>query len=141
MAIRNKTINRDLSWLSFNERVLQEAIDPRVPLVERMRFLAIFSNNQDEFFKVRVATIKRMIDLGYDPKQSDGENPKKAIIKIQEKVIQLQTRFTNAFESIIHEFEKENIFLINERQLNSEQADYVDTYFDTNILPFLSPIC
>jgi len=140
MAIRNKTINRDLSWLSFNERVLQEAIDPRVPLVERMRFLAIFSNNQDEFFKVRVATIKRMIDLGYDPKQSDGENPKKAIIKIQEKVIQLQTRFTNAFESIIHEFEKENIFLINERQLNSEQADYVDTYFDTNILPFLSPI-
>lgn len=140
MAVRNKTINRDISWLSFNERVFQEAIDKNVPLVERMRFLGIFSNNLDEFFKVRVATIKRMIDLGYDPKQLDGENPKKTIIKIQEKVIQMQNEFTSAFENIISEFEKENIFLINEKQLNEEQSEYIDEFFDTHILPFLSPI-
>jgi polyphosphate kinase len=140
MAVFNKTINRDLSWLSFNERVLQEAIDPKVPLIERMRFLGIFSNNQDEFFKVRVATIKRMIDLGYDPKQLDGENPKKTLVKIQEKVLDLQNVFSEAFETLINEFEKENIFLINEKQLNDEQAKFVDNYFDTNILPFLSPI-
>jgi polyphosphate kinase len=140
MAVFNKTINRDLSWLSFNERVLQEAIDPKVPLIERMRFLGIFSNNQDEFFKVRVATIKRMIDLGYDPKQLDGENPKKTLVKIQEKVLDLQKVFSEAFETLINEFEKENIFLINEKQLNDEQAKFVDDYFDTNILPFLSPI-
>jgi polyphosphate kinase len=140
MAVRNKTINRDISWLSFNERVLQEAIDTRVPLVERMRFLGIFSNNQDEFFKVRVATIKRMIDLGYDPKQLDGENPKKNIINIQEKVIQMQNEFSSAFEAIISEFEKENIFLINEKQLNEEQSEFIEEFFDARILPFLSPI-
>jgi len=140
MAVRNKTINRDLSWLSFNERVLQEAIDTRVPLVERMRFLGIFSNNQDEFFKVRVATIKRMIDLGYDPRQLDGENPKKNIINIQEKVIQMQNEFSSAFDAIISEFEKENIFLINEKQLNEEQSEFIEEFFDARILPFLSPI-
>jgi polyphosphate kinase len=140
MAVKNKTINRDLSWLSFNERVLQEAIDTKVPLIDRMRFLGIFSNNQDEFFKVRVATIKRMIDLGYDPKQLDEENPKKNIIRIQEKVIQLQSKFLDAFDSIIQGLEKENIFLINEKQLNDIQAQFVDDYFDANILPFLSPI-
>ena len=140
MAVKSKTINRDLSWLSFNERVLQEANDPKVPLIDRMRFLAIFSNNQDEFFKVRVATIKRMIDLGYGPKHIEGENPKKNIAQIQEKVIQLQSKFLDAFDSIILGLEKENIFLINEKQLNEEQAEYVDAYFDANILPFLSPI-
>lgn len=140
MPKKNKTINRELSWLSFNERVLQEALDPKVPLVERMRFLAIFSNNQDEFFKVRVASIKRMVDLGYGPKHLDGDNPKKILAQIQEKVINLQSKFLQAFRKIIKDFEKENIFLINEMQLNQEQATFVDSYFDSNILPFLSPI-
>ena len=140
MSKIKKTINRELSWLSFNERVLQEAIDPTVPLIERMRFLAIFSNNQDEFFKVRVATIARMTDVGYDPKQFGSENPKKSLAKIQERVIQLQHKFWNAFEAIIHELEKENIFLINEKQLNEAQSKFIDSYFDAKILPFLSPI-
>jgi polyphosphate kinase len=140
MLLKNKTINRDLSWLSFNERVLQEALDTNVPLVERMRFLGIYSNNQDEFFKVRVATIKKMIDYGYDPKVVDGINPSKLLSKIQDKVIELQSKLSIAFDYIIKEFEKENIFLINEKHLSAEQAEFVDAYFDINILPFLSPI-
>jgi polyphosphate kinase len=140
MLKNKKTIDRELSWLSFNERVLQEAEDINVPLVEKMRFLGIFSNNQDEFFKVRVATIKRMIDLGYDSNHSGGDNPKKILALIQKKVINLQLKFGKAFENIIKEFEKENIFLINETQLNDEQGEYVDAYFDEHILPFLSPI-
>ena len=119
MSLKNKTINRELSWLSFNERVLQEATDPKVPVVERMRFLAIFSNNQDEFFKVRVASLRRMIDLGYGPKQLDGDNPKKVLASIQDKVIQLQGKFLQAFDTIIHDLEKENIFLIFKRELTN----------------------
>ena len=140
MPTRKKIINRDISWLSFNERVLQEAMDPRLPLVERMRFLGIYSNNQDEFFKVRVATIKRMTDLGYTSKNEKQDYTKKVLTNVQEKVVELQSKFATAFESIIKDFEKENIFLINEKQLNKEQVAFVDSYFDANILPFLSPI-
>jgi len=137
---KRRTINRELSWLSFNERVMQEACDPLVPLVERLRFLGIFSNNQDEFFKVRVATIKRMVDLEVDGRQLNGEDTRKILLKIQKRVIDLQDKFTEAFDAIIKEFEKENIFLINEEHLNEEQAAFVDYYFDDHILPFLSPI-
>jgi polyphosphate kinase len=138
--MKHKTINREISWLSFNERVLQEALDNRVPLVERLRFLGIYSNNQDEFFKVRVATIKRMIDYGYDPKVLQGEKPKRILAKIQEKVIALQNKFSIAYEQIIKEFEKENIYFLNEQELSPEQGRYVDEYFDAEVLPFLSPI-
>ncbi len=140
MTKKLKTINREISWLSFNERVLQEAMDPRVPIIERLRFLGIYSNNQDEFFKVRVATIKRMIDYGYDPKILEGEKPEKILAKIQDKVIEQQKLFTATYEKILRELEKENIYILNEKQLNQDQAVYVDAYFDSVILPFLSPI-
>ncbi len=137
---KNKIINRELSWLSFNERVLQEACDTTVPVVERLRFLGIFSNNQDEFFKVRVATIKRIVDLGYSKKETGGESSKKLLSQITEKVISLQGIFWNAFQQIIKELEKEDIFLVNETQLNSEQSEWVESYFDDHVLPYLSPI-
>ena len=90
--MKRKTIARDISWLSFNARVLQEAADPTVPLRERVRFLGIFSNNMDEFFRVRVATLRRMADFGNKIKNMHLEQSPKAILdEIQQIVLEQQT--------------------------------------------------
>ena len=80
--------NRELSWLSFNERVLQEAMDEKNPLIERVRFLGIFSNNRDEFFRVRVASVRRMLQLGKKARQQLYEDPEKLLEMISKTVIQ-----------------------------------------------------
>lgn len=133
-------INRELSWLSFNERVLQEAGDKTTPLIERLKFLGIFSNNLDEFFKVRVATIKRMVDLKVDSKETLGVKPKKLLQQIQERVVQLQQNSQSIFKGILNELAKENIFIINETELNNIQIEFVKQYFEDKVLPALSPI-
>jgi len=133
-------INRELSWLSFNERVLQEAQDLSVPLIERIRFLGIFSNNLDEFFKVRVATIKRMIDVQEGSRTVEGENPRIILKKIQNKVIELQNKFENTFKEILKELEKEKLFIINEKQLSEIQKEYVRDYFKNYLYHELTPI-
>lgn len=135
-----KLIHREISWLSFNERVLQEAQDINVPLVERIKFLGIFSNNLDEFFKVRVATIKRMIDYQQGSKTIEGEKPKKLMSMIQKKVLQLQNKFEYTFQNILNELERYGILIINELELNPFQAEFVKKYFDENVFPVLSPI-
>lgn len=135
-----KIINREISWLSFNERVLQEAEDKSVPLVERIRFLGIFSNNLDEFFKVRVATIKRMIDVEDTSGKVNNEKPKELLNQIQKFVIQLQKKFGKIYEDIKVELEKEKINLINESQLTKVKAEFVQKYFDEQVLPVLNPI-
>ena len=140
MTKQKKLVNRELNWLAFNHRVLQEAADPSVPLIERLRFLGIFSNNMDEFFKVRVATVKRMIGLEKYAKDIIGEKPKKLLAKIQNRVIGLQEQFEVVYDAIRQELEKENIFLINEHQLNDGQRSFVENYFDEKVLPVLSPI-
>src|SRR5438477_12576690 len=121
-------IPRDISWLSFNARVLQEASDPSVPLRERMRFLGIHSNNMDEFFRVRVATLKRMIQLGAKKANMHLEdNPEQILDQIQMIVLDQQNEFTRIWHGILKEMEGQNVFLIDEKKLNRQQQQYVKT--------------
>ena len=140
--MKRKTIARDISWLSFNERVLQEAADQSVPLRERVKFLGIFSNNMDEFFRVRVATLKRMVELGSKAKNMHLEqSPDKILSEIQEIVLEQQAKFNDIWEQVRRELEKERIFIITEKKLNKEQQRFVQTYFEeevrTNIIPMM----
>src|SRR5687768_6476508 len=101
MAQKRKLIPRDLSWLAFNARVLQEAADLSVPLKERIRFLGIFSNNMDEFFRVRVATLKRMIQLGSKAKMHLETNPEQILEEIQMTVLNQQSEFNRIWDGIL----------------------------------------
>ncbi len=138
---KRKIIFRDISWLSFNARVLQEAADETVPLRERIRFLGIFSNNLDEFFRVRVATLKRMILVGNKSKMHLELLPEAILEEIQEKVIEQQKEFERIWNEILRELKKQKIFILNEKQLNREQQKFILTYFDeeirSNIIPLM----
>lgn len=138
---KRKTIPRDISWLSFNARVLQEAADESVPLWERIRFLGIFSNNMDEFFRVRVATLKRMTQVGSKAKMHLEENPEKIIEEIQMTVLKQQSEFNRIWENILEEMKEEKIFLVTEKELNPEQQQFIQRYYDeevsANIIPLM----
>jgi polyphosphate kinase len=144
MAKQRKIINREISWLSFNHRVLQEAADPSLPLMERIKFLGIFSNNLDEFFKVRVATVKRMMDydrnVSRDMRKMIGDKPKNILKNIQKIVIDQQAQFHKIYQDLIKDLEEENIFLINEDQLSPAQAEFTKCYFEEEVRPVLSVI-
>jgi len=140
MSSRIPIINRELSWLSFNERVLQEAEDTSVPLLERLKFLGIYSNNLDEFFRVRVATIKRMMDFDKRALQELGFSPAKVMADIQTKLKSLQKKYTKAYENIIAALEKENIYFLNETQLDKQQGEFVKNYFQEKVRLEIFPI-
>jgi polyphosphate kinase len=133
-------INRDISWLSFNARVLQEAADKTLPIIERIKFLGIFSNNLDEFFRVRVGTYKRMINLGKDAKSYIGENPLKVLRKIQTIVVNQQKEFDRIYAEILIELKKKNIFIVDEKSLTKSQGLFVKNYFREKVRPLLVPI-
>ncbi len=138
---KNQYINREISWLRFNERVLQESADPQVPLIERFRFLGIFSNNLDEFFKVRYATVKRVVDAGAKLKGVLGdEKPKALLDEITKIVIAQQKQSLEILKNIEEELETKNIFLINEKGLSQEQKVFVADYFNQHVSPVLMTI-
>ena len=135
---------RDISWLSFNARVLQEANDPTVPLRERIRFLGIHSNNQDEFFRVRVATLKRMLEVmrkGTRAAMNLEQNPDVILDEIQRIVLTQQNEFARIWEGIRKEMQQEKIFLLTEKDLNKEQQAFVEKYYDdevsSNVIPLM----
>jgi len=137
---KRKTIARDISWLSFNARVLQEAADPTVPLRERIRFLGIFSNNMDEFFRVRVATLKRMIQFGHKANMHLENNPQQIIDEIQMTVLNQQGEFSRIWEEVLRELKAQKIFIRNEKELNIEQQNFVRNYFEEEVSSEVIPL-
>jgi polyphosphate kinase len=137
---KNYNINREISWLSFNERVLQEAADERVPLIERLRFLGIYSNNLDEFYRVRVATLRRLSDFSEDIPVDIPFDPSKILKKINEIELKQQAQFNSIYQSLLLELEQNNIFLINEKELTPEQGAFVTRFFQEHVRPNLFPI-
>jgi polyphosphate kinase len=133
-------IPRDLSWLSFNARVLQEAADPTVPLRERIRFLGIFSNNMDEFFRVRVATLKRMIQYGDKAKMHMEQHPEQILEEIQMTVLNQQSEFNRIWERILEEMKMQKIFLVTEKELNPEQQEFVKTLYEKEVSTYVIPL-
>ncbi|MDX1773739.1 polyphosphate kinase 1 [Oceanihabitans sediminis] len=137
----NTYINREVSWLNFNARVLQEAEDTNVPLIERLRFLGIFSNNLDEFFKVRYATVKRIVEAGKGGKSELGGVKSNELLEIiTQIVIKQQSESLKILSEIHKKLEAENIFIINETQINNLQHKYIKNYFIQKVSPALVTI-
>jgi len=141
MQPEKKKLNpRDISWLSFNERVLQEAADHTVPLRERVRFLGIFSNNMDEFFRVRVATLKRMVELGNKANMHLESDADGILDQIQLTVLNQQSEFNRIWAGVTEELQKQKIHLTTENELNEEQKEFVRNYYDEEISPNVIPL-
>jgi polyphosphate kinase len=130
-------IPRELSWLQFNARVLQEAEDPTVPVLERLRYLGIFSNNMDEFFRVRVAEVRRLISVSSG---KPHQQAKDLLADIQDRVVQLQKEFEHVYNGVLRDLRARRIYMINEAQLDPGQAVFVQEYFTQTVLPELEPI-
>ena len=128
---------RELSWLSFNARVLQEAQDPNVPLIQRVRYLGIFSSNLDEFFRVRVAEVRRLISVSSGAQR---QRAKKLLAAIQYRVRVVQQDFEKVYAALMSELAKKGVYLINERQLDAGQLPFVEAFFHDKVLPELEPI-
>ncbi|MBC7536232.1 MAG: polyphosphate kinase 1 [Ferruginibacter sp.] len=137
---KRRTIIRDISWLAFNRRVLQEAADDAVPLKERIRFLGIFSNNLDEFFRVRVAALKKMIDLGNKARMHLELDPGSILEEIQEKVLSQQIEFERVWNEILKELKKQKINLVTDKKLNVAQQKFVLEYFNEEVRSHIVPL-
>ena len=130
-------MNREISWLDFNARVLQEASDKNVPIIERLRFLGIFSNNLDEFFQVRYATVKRIAESGVNKDNSKNKKAINLLDQITNKVIKLQNKSSKILDSIQLSLKGEGIYFINENEVKDSQKDFLKDYFLREISPAL----
>lgn len=133
-------IHRDISWLSFNYRVLQEAKDDNVPLFERLKFLAIYSSNLDEFFRVRVAQHRKLIRVGKKTKSQLDYRPKDVLKEIHRIINAQQAEFSEISKDLFTELAQHNVFVRRRLDLNEEQKDFVEAYFKDNLLPFVQPV-
>jgi polyphosphate kinase len=141
METKEKFIHRDLSWLEFNRRVLEEAADERNPLLERIKFLAIFTSNLDEFFMVRMAGAKKLLDSGYNKRDQFGFYPQELVAEIKTRADDLVKRFYEVYEGSVRDaLEGEKIFIKKTKDLNQEQKKYVQRYFDTTLYPIITPM-
>ena len=131
-------IEKELSWLSFNERVLQEAADKSNPLIERMRFLGIYSNNLDEFYKVRFADLKRRILISEEQGLSSAQ--RHLLKQIQQRVLKSEQEFDGLYNDLLLEMARNQIFLINERQLSPNQQSWLRHYFKHQLRQHVTPI-
>lgn len=134
--------DREISWLHFNERVLQEAENPETPLMERIKFLAIFSSNLDEFFRVRVAQIRKIQKVNGKKNISEFQSsPDEILSEIQRIVVSLQERFTSVYNNqILPELAKRNIYLKEENELTDRELSVMREYFNSNIISHLFPV-
>ncbi|MBI9034360.1 MAG: polyphosphate kinase 1 [Bacteroidales bacterium] len=132
--------NKEISWLAFNSRVLQEAENPKVPLIERLKFLGIYSNNLDEYYRVRVATLRRLSTLGKKNRKVFSNDPLEIIAEIQKRVLEQQGQFEKLYEILKAGLAEHYIHIIDESQLDTEQEQFVKKYFHEKLKPKLSPI-
>lgn len=133
--------NRELSWLEFNNRVLYEALDERTPLLERLKFLAIFSNNLDEFFMVRVAGLKKQVAAKVHKLTPDGRTPQEQLDAINQRLYPMVAQQHQHFQQILKPLlVKENIYILDYIDLNQEQRIYLQNYFEKQIFPVLTPL-
>ncbi|WP_413441669.1 polyphosphate kinase 1 [Synechococcus sp. MIT S1220] len=134
-------INRELSWIAFNERVLAQALDERTPLLDQAKFSAIFSNNLDEFFMVRVASLKSQVEAGITASSEDGKTPFEQLLNIREELIPLLEKQQDHYGRTLKEsLLNHGVQLLDYEQLNSRQKEWIDAYFTTSIFPVLTPL-
>ncbi|MCX8582649.1 MULTISPECIES: polyphosphate kinase 1 [unclassified Gilliamella] len=139
MIIEKVYLPKELSWLSFNQRVLQEAADESNPLIERIRFLGIYSSNLDEFYKVQFANLKKYVLIEQEQAQATS-NAKHLLRQVNQKVIQLELQFDQLYNELLLEMARNQIFLINERQLTTYQETWIKNYYKQNLRQYITPI-
>jgi len=137
----DRYLNRELSWLDFNARVLALAADNSLPLLERAKFLAIFSSNLDEFYMVRVAGLKRRDEMGLSVRSADGLTPREQLARIGEQTQRIATRHARVFlDSVRPALAEEGILIVTWADLDQRERDQLSTYFNEQVFPVLTPL-